>query len=788
MRIITCLTAEHDLVLVALAATICLVGSFVTIRLLQRTHSAPRGSRMGWHFLGSVAGGSTIWCTHFVAMLAYEPGVPTACDPKLTAVSLGVAILASAIALDIAKTRTAMAATFGGAVFGAGISAMHYAGMAAFLIDGVVIWHLPYVMASLALAVLLSASAFVAANGGKGNRSTIYGAILLLLAIVSLHFSGMAALEVLPLSPNPSSASDTSAKAALAVAVAGVALLVLGTGIASFTLDQQSRERARTRFRHLAESNVDGVAIERDGLIIDVNSALANLVGLPRTELVGRSFSSLNTESVEIPERELVRAGLRGLNGTRIPVEIVTRREEGQFSERNLLIYSVRDLRFRIAQEQKMAHIARHDGLTDLPNRSAFRERLEESVANAETGHAIALLAIDLDRFKEINDTHGHAAGDLVLKTLADRVRAELAADQFAARLGGDEFVVLASVATRAEALALSHRLSNRMSQPIAFEASKLSCGTSIGIALYPDDAGTPTALMNNADLAMYRAKRSTTESICFYAEEMDELVRARRNITRALADAIALNQLELRFQVQVSVGSGDITGYEVLLRWRHPEHGYVPPSQFIQIAEEAGLILPIGEWVLREACAIAATWTVPHRIAVNLSGVQLMQVGLPALIHQILIDTGLPPSRLELEITETAVIRDPVRALHSLRQIKALGITIAMDDFGTGHSSLSTLRSFPFDKIKLDKSFMDELEHDTQTRAIIRAVLALGDSLDIAILAEGVETAQQLAFLKDQGCDEAQGYLLGRPAPTVGIVRTHGVEADGTPPLAATG
>ena len=299
-------------------------------------------------------------------------------------------------------------------------------------------------------------------------------------------------------------------------------------------------------------------------------------------------------------------------------------------------------------------------------------------------------------------------------------------------------------------------------------EHAELQCGAAIGIALWPDDASEPSVLINNADLAMYRAKASLVTDICFYEEAMDEAVRQRRRVTLGLREALDNDRFELHYQLQASVETGAITGYEALLRWRQPDGSYIPPIDFIPIAEETGMILPIGEWVLRQACMEAASWPDAHRIAVNLSPIQLSHVDLPRMVHQILIETGLSPHRLELEITETAMISDMERTTHILRQLKLLGVSVAMDDFGTGYSSLSTLRAFPFDKIKLDRTFMSELDGGPQSKAIIRAVLALGESLEIPILAEGVETQEQLTFLKEQGCDEVQGYLLGRPAREV--------------------
>ena len=288
--------------------------------------------------------------------------------------------------------------------------------------------------------------------------------------------------------------------------------------------------------------------------------------------------------------------------------------------------------------------------------------------------------------------------------------------------------------------------------------------GASIGIALYPEDARDRDQLINNADLAMYRAKATIGQSVAFYEARMDEQVRQRRALAKSLWEAIDEGQFHLHYQVQKSVSSGRITGYEVLLRWTHPQHGRISPADFIPIAESCGAIVPLGDWVLRTACAEAAGWWHPYKIAVNLSPVQLGHGDFVGRLAAILEETGLAPERLELEITESTIIADKERALQLLRDIKALGVTVAIDDFGTGYSSLETLRSFPFDKIKLDRSFMTEVENSPQAKAIIRAILALGRSLEVPVLAEGVETGEQLRLLNREGCDEAQGFLLGRP------------------------
>ncbi|ODN72208.1 bifunctional diguanylate cyclase/phosphodiesterase [Methylobrevis pamukkalensis] len=425
------------------------------------------------------------------------------------------------------------------------------------------------------------------------------------------------------------------------------------------------------------------------------------------------------------------------------------------------------DITERSRSEARIVHMARHDGLTGLPNRDHFNERLDDELeAAARLGLRVAVVGIDLNDFKEINDQRGHATGDEVLKIVAARLAGDLQEGEFVARFGGDEFVALKRFSHDEDLHGFLARLEVSLCTRIEIDGFEIVSGASAGVAVYPEDAVGRDQLVNNADLAMYRAKATIGRFVCFYEARMDEAARHRRALARDLWKAIELGQFGLFYQIQKSVGTGETTGYEVLLRWRHPERGMVSPAEFIPIAEECGAIVPLGEWVLREACRQAASWAQPWRIAVNLSPVQLGHADLVAVVHGILVETGLQPARLELEITESAIIGDKVRALHILRQIKALGVTIAIDDFGTGYSSLDTLRSFPFDKIKLDRSFMTEIETNRQSKAIIRAILALGRSLEVPVLAEGVETRSQLDLLRHEGCDEAQGYLLGRPAP----------------------
>lgn len=765
MRVVTCLVEDHSLLLVGLAAVVCVIGSVITMNLFKKMRSSRGVSHVTWLFMGGAAGGASIWCTHFIAMLAWRPEVISTYEPVLTATSLGVAIVGCAIAMMVGAAKYETAPLLGGTIFGISVSAMHYTGMMGLRTHAVLHFDSIYVVVSILLAAVLGMGAYILAANTGLRRRMLWSSIVMVLAIVSLHFTGMAAVVVVPIGgvPNYEGVNDTL----MAFGVAGVALLLLGSALASYVLQEQAQGRERRRLKSLLESSVDGMVVEGPNGIMMFNQAFAELSGVAAETLRHSSISRWIEDAQSMSDQTVVQSQMRADDGEMIPVEVAVRTDHGDAGE-DLRLFSVRDLRRRLEQERRISFLARNDSLTGLPNRASFLEKLERMAQLHPQAPGFALLAIDLDRFKEVNDLYGHGVGDQLLVHIAGQMKAAIRNGEFVARLGGDEFMAILPLTDasklREEAVAAAVRLRDAMVVPMMGEHTEMSCGASVGVALWPQDADETSILINNADLAMYRAKGSLSEDICFYEKTMDEAVRQRRRVTQGLRDALENEEFELYYQPQVSVGNNEVTGYEALLRWRQKDGSFISPAEFIPVAEDTGLILPIGEWVLRRACEEAKHWDKPLRLAVNLSPVQLGHTDLPRLVHQILIDTGFPPARLELEITETAMITDMARSTFILRQLKALGVSIAMDDFGTGYSSLSTLRAFPFDKIKLDRAFMGELEDNTQSRAIIRAVLSLGESLSIPVLAEGVETVDQLNFLREQGCDEVQGYLLGRP------------------------
>jgi diguanylate cyclase len=645
--------------LVLIAGSVCLFGTWVGMRHFARARATAGSTRYGWLFMASVGTGAALWASTFISILALDPMPNSGFEPVATGFVLLIAIISCLAGFAIGSRHFTLAPEFGGVVMGSGILAMHFIAMKAWHVAGSVSWNAYGVAATLVLGLSLSVLAVNRANRPVTRWCRHGAAIVLACTICFMHYALLASTTVTP-GPSTALAAGLIPAYMLGFAVIAAGLLVMGSGFSTYVIDLRSRTESADRINQL-------------------------------------SFN---------------------------------------------------------------------DTMTGLPNRIAFNERLAFDAAEAhEKAHKLAAFSIDLDGFKDVNDVFGHSAGDLLLIEVADRMRRILGPGEFLARQSGDEFLGLKMSGNHPqEAQSFAERIAKVFAQPFQVHDQPVALTASIGYSIFPTDTPERDHVLSNAKLAMHRGKSTQRGLICQYHREMDDGARARRALARDLQPAAARNELVLHYQLQTSLDDGRICGAEALMRWHHPKRGMISPAEFIPLAEQSGAIIGMGEWALRTACRDAAEARIPGSVAVNLSPVQFSQENLAETIHAILLETGLSPKRLEVEVTESTVMSDQSQGLHILRKLKAMGISVAMDDFGTGYSSLATLHIFPFDKIKLDQSFVKRLPNDAAAVAIVRTVLALGESLDIPVLAEGIETEAQWQFLAEAGCAKGQGYLFAKP------------------------
>jgi diguanylate cyclase len=769
VRQLSIVLTQYDWRFLVIAAFLGFLTALTTFRVYGRALTSRGKARQGWLLLNAAATGLGVWAANFTSMLAFDPNVAVAYDPVLAAAAMLVAmILAMPVGSIVLSSNVWRVSILGGLYIGLGIGAQQFVSFAAWNVAGTIIWHKAILFAALAVSCVLTGVALAVARPSRRWWERASGAALLTFAVGAQHLVTMSGMEVVP---DPAAGPpDGFSHGQMALAVTTVTLLLVGAAFGLAALDRRNQRLSRRRMRELADAALEGLVMCENGIITDANAGFRSLVGLERDQLRGRVFADL----VSPPQRPLIpdaggrlaQVDLVSADGALVPVEIVARElKSGDASRRVLAVRDVRQLR---EAEARIRHLAHNDALTGLPNRVTFKDCFERALeaAAAKRGH-VAVLCLDLDRFKEVNDVFGHAIGDTVLTETVQRLAAVLGHGDLLARLGGDEFAVLQEpVSAMEEPGAVAERLIAAMNAPFDVDGRTASVGVSVGVAIFPQHGRTVQDLLANADTALYRAKSDGGSTCRYFDQEMDSIVRSRRALAQDLRHAVAAGEIEVHYQPQVNARSGEIVGFEALSRWTHPERGPVVADELIAIAEEHGLMLELGQAVLQTACAEAARWKRPLKIAVNLSPVQFHQADLPERIAEILLRTGLLPSRLELEITETVLIKDFHRALNILRRIKALGVQIAMDDFGTGYSSLSALQAFPFDKLKIDRVFVDKVESRGQAATIVRTILSLGRNLSIPVVAEGVETPDQAAFLRQENCDELQGFLFGRPAP----------------------
>ena len=559
-----------------------------------------------------------------------------------------------------------------------------------------------------------------------------------------------------------------------------IGLLGLSHDISEMIRAEVELYRAQKFWHSIVASVPDAIIVKdaRTRKYTMMNRAAELLINVPQSVAVGKTAEDIYPAEyaavIRLEDDELLRKGeltvedheMQFNNGDPRVVTVNRKLLMDSRGEPTFMLAVLHDVTERKRAEDRIAFLAQHDNLTGLPNRAVFSKRLDAAMERANaSGSKFAVLVIDLDRLKEVNDMFGHAAGDHLIAEVAGRFCAA-DSETFAARVGGDEFaIIVENSGAVSDLVAFTERLNDLVGKEMNIDGAKYCPSVSVGVAVYPDDGHDAKTLLANADAALYRAKAEGRSLSRFFERGMDMQLRERRSLRHDLHFAIERKELALHYQPKAKM-NGEIIGFEALLRWNHPTRGPVSPAEFIPAAEESRLIVEIGEWVLREVCREACSWPRPLNIAVNLSPVQFQYGDLTNLVHSILLETGLTANRLAFEITEGVLIRDSSRALAVLRQLKAFGVRIVMDDFGKGYSSLSYLQLFPFDKIKIDRDFVHNVWKNHQSAAIVRSVLGLARALSMPVLAEGVETREELEFLRALGCDEVQGYLIGRPRP----------------------
>lgn len=774
--VLTCITQDHDPLLVVLAVAIWLAGASSLFVLLRRARDSARRRARHWRALAALTAGVAVWGTHFVAMLGYRAQVPFALAADLTVLSAAIAIGMFHLAITLHdRLEGGAGAAVGGTLLAAGIAAMHFTGMAAIGAPALVLYDLPPILAGQVAATLAAIAAFAALDRMTGARGLLASVGLSLLAVGTLHFTAMAATALVPDATIPVAPLALNHDM-LVLAVVCATLVLAALAAVTAVVD-----RYLTDMRGLSDATQDGIVILRHGTVAEANARFAALVGLRREDLPGRPVADLLPGLADPRWRDDAAGPVEYLltraDGGTCPVEVTRSRVE--YRGRDCDILSLHDLTAAKESQRQILFLAHHDPLTGLANRAALAAFLAQALPAAQGGGGrVAMIALDLDAFKSVNDVFGHHEGDRVLQEVARHLTRLIGPGDLACRIGGDEFIVLRTIAaTAGEACDLARRIVAGFDADLRGDRRLRHVGTSVGIALFPDHAQDAEALRHAADLALYRAKETGRGTIQIYDGAMDSRQRRRHEIERDLATAIADGQMWLAYQPVFDSADRHLCGYEALLRWDHPRLGRIGPDEFIPVAEQSGLIQPIGEWVLDRACRDARDWPEEMRVAVNVSAMQFWSPRIVDIVTEALSRHAIAPARLEIELTEGILLRSNDNLGPAIDRLRALGVSIVMDDFGTGFSVIADLQHYVFDKIKIDRSFVAGVDSDPAKQAIIRAIVGLARAMRLPVVAEGVETEAQLTMVALAGCAQVQGFLLGEPAaaPSFAPNFTHG-------------
>ncbi|MDD5249932.1 MAG: EAL domain-containing protein [Rhodocyclaceae bacterium] len=792
---------SYDPLLVVASFLIAAFAALAALAVAGRMRSAKTAAaRANWLLVGALALGGGIWSMHFVGMLAFRLPLTVRYDPVLTAASMLPGVLASAAALWVVSRKDLHWGEIagGGGVLGAGIAAMHHMGMAAMRINARMSYDPRLFALSLLVAVALAVIALSirfqvdAWRGRIGKWSTPLSAVVMGGAITGMHYMAMSAAYFQR--NGDAAAADGGLNptflATIIVVVSGllIALVLSATVAVRYVEIVQRLRNANDALRQAAsvfDNTAEGIMItDAAARIVSVNPAFSRVTGYAAAEVLGLTPRVLRSGRHDDAFYRALYASLAAQGHWE--GEIWNRRKNGEIYPELLTINAIhgrrgvavkyvalfRDITLIKRTQDELERLAHFDPLTGLPNRALLAERLNHALErHRRSGGELAIMVLDLDGFKTVNDSLGHPAGDRLLQVVARRLAAALRAEDTVARLGGDEFaVILEDVKHGGDAAEVARKLLHSLAAPVDLGDHSALVTASVGIALFPPDGDDGVALLKAADTAMYESKQGGRNTFQFHHCDMAQAVRRRLDFEAGLRRALAGDELEVWYQPQVDLADGKVVGAEALLRWRDPEIGLIQPADFIALAEDTGLIIPIGEWVLNRACADVRRWRDrfgwPGKVSINVAGPQIGHGDFHFDVLRALGAHALPAQALELEITETFIMQNAANALDVVKQLGGLGITTAIDDFGTGYSSLAYLKHLPIDRLKIDRGFVMDLPGDRDDAAIVRAVIALGASLGFTVIAEGVETEAQRDFLIQAGCNQGQGYLFSRPLP----------------------
>lgn len=788
------MTGWYDPYLVFLSYIIASLASYVALDMSAHLRKPTTLLfRISWLIGGAIIMGAGIWSMHFVGMLAFKMEMPMTYNVFWTGISMVVAIITAGLAFLFFTIQQPKLKHYvlSGIILGVAIPTMHYTGMAG--MDGVTIRYLPipFVLSVLIAITAAMVALWLSIMSDRGTfavrvRWKLASGLIMGLAITGMHYTGMYAAVFIPIPMLEHTYSLDPTLLSISISTAVICITLMGLVVSTSKYILTSRAQKEKDFLEAILNQMRGgvIACDPDGNINLVNRTAENILGPEKSIQMTENllYHPVDKKALKESEYPLSRA-LRGEVIRDVEMQAVDQSGNKHYllingqplvgsEQQNLgAVVVFHDISTLKTAEEELRHNATHDVLTGLPNRTLLVDRIKQSIALANRNQLKSIIVfIDVDNFKFINDALGHSIGDALLRTLTNRLKSVLRPTDTLARLGGDEFVIVFPAQKDIFVVSnLLQRIIGIVAEPFIVEGHELRVTCSLGVSVYPDNGIDAETLLKNADAAMYQAKEAGRNNFQFFMGDMHTQVKKRLDMENGLRKALVNNEFFLEYQPKIDLRNNKIVGYEALIRWRHPKLGVVYPQDFISIAEHTGLIISIGEWVLRTACAQNKAWQdagLPALcVSVNLSARQCREKHLMRRIKEILNETQLQPQFLELELTESAAMADPARFMEMLSECRALGAKTSIDDFGTGYSSLDYLRKFPVDTLKIDKGFIEELEKESDKGlSIVKAIISLGHSLNLNVIAEGVETEKQLQHLRSEDCDEIQGYFLSKP------------------------